>query len=79
MRRRTLNRLRRRPRRLCCPGYDLEADPAERRNVIEEHPEVAARLSDQLGVWSASIPSQAPPPERDEEQLEMLRALGYVD
>jgi len=59
--------------------YDLEADPAERRNVIEEHPEVAARLSDQLGVWSASIPSQAPPPERDEEQLEMLRALGYVD
>ena len=59
--------------------YDLEADPAESRNVIEEHPQVAARLSAELAAWSASIPSQAPPPERDPEQLEMLRALGYVD
>jgi hypothetical protein len=59
--------------------YDLKADPAERRNVIEKHPEVAARLSAELGAWSASIPSHAPPPERDEEQLEMLRALGYID
>jgi arylsulfatase len=59
--------------------YDLEADPAEEVNVIDEHPEVAARLGAELAAWSASIPVQAPPPERDEEQLEMLRALGYVD
>jgi arylsulfatase len=59
--------------------YDLKADPAESRNVIEEHPDVEARLSAELGAWSASIPSNAAPPERDEEQLEMLRALGYVD
>ena len=59
--------------------YDLEQDPAESRNVIDEHPEIAAQLGQELAAWSASIPSQAPPPERDEEQLEMLRALGYVE
>ena len=59
--------------------YDLEVDPAESRNVIDELPKVAARLNAELAAWSASIPSHAPPPERDEEQLEMLRALGYVD
>ncbi len=59
--------------------YDLEADPVESRNVIEEHPDVVAQLSAELDAWSASFPSQAPPPERDEEQLQMLRALGYVD
>jgi arylsulfatase len=59
--------------------YDLDADPAESANVIDAHPEVAAQLEAELRSWSASIPSDAPAPERDEEQLEMLRALGYVD
>ena len=59
--------------------YDRIADPAESANLIDAHPEVAARLDAELRAWSASIPSHAPPPERDEEQLEMLRALGYVD
>jgi len=59
--------------------YDLVADPAESENLIDAHPEVAARLDAELRAWTASIPSDAPPPERDEEQLEMLRALGYVD
>jgi arylsulfatase len=59
--------------------YDLETDPTETENVIAAHPEVAAQLDAELRAWSASIPSNAPPPERDEEQLEMLRALGYVD
>ena len=59
--------------------YDLVADPAESENVIDAHPEVAARLGAELRAWTASIPTDAPPPERDEEQLEMLRALGYVD
>lgn len=59
--------------------YDLEADPAEAVNVIDRHPEVVARLGAELAAWSASIPSRVPAPERDEETLEMLRALGYVD
>ena len=59
--------------------YDLETDPAESENVIAAHPEVTAQLDAALRAWSASIPTDAPPPERDEEQLEMLRALGYVD
>jgi arylsulfatase len=59
--------------------YDLATDPAEQVDVGAQHPEVAAALATELSAWSASIPSQAPPPVRDEEQLEMLRALGYVD
>lgn len=59
--------------------YDLEVDPAESQDVIEEHREAAARLGVEFDAWSASIPTHEPPPERDEEQIEMLRALGYVD
>jgi len=59
--------------------YDLEADPAEKVDVSARYPKVVADLAVELMAWSASIPSHAPPPVRDEEQLEMLRALGYVD
>jgi arylsulfatase A-like enzyme len=59
--------------------YDLEADPAEKVDVSTGHAKLAAELAAELAAWSASIPSHAPAPVRDEEQLEMLRALGYVD
>ena len=59
--------------------YDLEADPAEKQDVSARYPKIAAELSAELAAWSASIPSHVPLPVRDEEQLEMLRALGYVE
>jgi arylsulfatase A-like enzyme len=31
--------------------YDMEADPGQARNVISEHPEVAAKMSDFYDVW----------------------------
>ena len=34
--------------------FDVEADPAERRNVIAEHPETAKRLQSELKAWIAT-------------------------
>ncbi len=34
--------------------YDVEADPAERRNVIADHPELARRLRADLKTWLAT-------------------------
>jgi predicted dehydrogenase/arylsulfatase A-like enzyme len=31
--------------------YDLESDPQEQRNVVEEHPEVAEELGEKLRLW----------------------------
>ena len=58
--------------------YDLAADPSEERDVSAAHPEVAARLAAALERWTATLPP-ARTPERDEQQLEALRTLGYID
>jgi len=34
--------------------FDVEADPAERRNVIAEHPELAGKLRAELKAWLAT-------------------------
>ena len=61
--------------------YDLIHDPEERYNVALEHPEVAARLRQllepRLEVFVQNLEGEMP--ERlSSEQLEALRALGYV-
>jgi len=57
--------------------YDLSVDPAETRNLVEEHPSQARRLAALLprsprpqGPNAAGIPAEA---------MEHLRALGYVE
>jgi arylsulfatase A-like enzyme len=56
--------------------YDLRADPTERRNLIRNRPEVAARLSPLLVRWGEdAAESVALSPEEEER----LRALGYVE
>jgi arylsulfatase A-like enzyme len=35
--------------------FDLRRDPAEKHNVIAEHPEVAQRLEQQLRTWQQSV------------------------
>ena len=35
--------------------YDLQADPAERRDVAKEHPEIRQRLEKQLEAWQAEM------------------------
>lgn len=62
--------------------YDLEADPHETKNLIDERPEVAALLKRQLWRWMANSAPAAPPPAevRVEGQAEeQLRSLGYIE
>ncbi|MBW1876970.1 MAG: sulfatase [Deltaproteobacteria bacterium] len=57
--------------------YDLRADPAESRDVSADHPEVVRRLARHLEEWTKELPGFEAP-DRSEEDLEDLRALGYI-
>ncbi len=57
--------------------FDRTTDPGEKRNVIDEHPEIAADFSRRI----ASIAREPVPADAnslDEETREQLLALGYV-
>jgi choline-sulfatase len=58
--------------------YDLEADPAEARDVAAAHPDVVARMREGLdraiGTYGEAESRRAPDPDA----AERLRALGYV-
>lgn len=61
--------------------YDLEQDPEERSDLAAQQREATARLRRELGS-TLDMPLQGVPPEAaplDEETVESLRALGYVD
>jgi arylsulfatase A-like enzyme len=60
--------------------YDLSSDPKEQANLVSRHRERASELSGQLEAWLERQDSLALAPgrEADEEDLERLRALGYV-
>lgn len=62
--------------------FDAAADSGELENVIEKHPEVAARLRAQADglIKNTQTPwkETVPPLELDEIQLNQLRALGYA-
>ncbi len=60
--------------------YDVVADPEESRNLAQERPEIAERLSRQL----VSLKHAAPAPATDRHEIDpqeraRLRALGYVE
>jgi N-acetylgalactosamine-6-sulfatase len=38
--------------------YDLSVDEAESRNVVDEHPHVAARMTAKLKAWVAELPEE---------------------
>jgi arylsulfatase A-like enzyme len=42
--------------------YDLAADPYESANLVDEHPETAARLAEAVFAWNASLPADAGDP-----------------
>ena len=61
--------------------YDLCLDPHETDNVLDEHPEIAARFEDRLLMMiggESDRPSDDSTIPLDEEALARLRALGYV-
>ena len=60
--------------------YDLQADPGESHNVLEEHPDIAGEFGRRLDVLSRSFRTQEPGPAMlDQAALARLRALGYLD
>ncbi|MCK5571734.1 MAG: sulfatase [Bacteroidetes bacterium] len=61
--------------------FDLKADPLEMTNVVERHPEVAARLSQAIGIWLDTTPAVFSSSDTlvSEEDAKMLEALGYVE
>jgi len=64
--------------------YDVVADPGERENLAERHPDVVERLGGLLQVWQAGgqrvLQGEEVDPETlDPQAREMLRSLGYVE
>jgi len=61
--------------------FNLATDPGEHRNLASEKSAVVRRLQRQLDRWFQGLPP-APHPEKLQltgEQLEELKALGYVE
>lgn len=65
--------------------YDLDADPAERENIIAKQPEIAAELRERLaelvaaGAQAASVEETAYTDQEKEILEERLRDLGYME
>ncbi len=58
--------------------YDLRSDPGQQRNVVDEHPAVAAELRDDVRRWAAGAAAQRAPTVSDPDLEARLEALGYV-
>jgi len=60
--------------------YDIEADPAESRNLAEAHPEVVEKMRARLRSLIESAPEKPVGSEvkMDASTLQQLHALGYV-
>jgi len=60
--------------------YDLAVDPTETTNLAEDLPDIARRLGWELENWFSGYEgADTSPLELDEEDMESLRALGYLD
>ena len=64
--------------------YDRSADPLDRHDLAAEHPDVVERLSRELAAWRkvaerAKLKNDADAAATlSPEELERLRALGYI-
>ena len=63
--------------------YHLTADPGERENLAARHPERVDEFQSYLDRWREAQAERRPPEARTEEltaeELEEMRALGYVN
>ena len=64
--------------------YDLEKDPLEVENILEQQSFVSGYLEQQLFVWlreQEQLRTEAPPESAEitEEQRKRLNSIGYVD
>ena len=64
--------------------FDVNKDPAELRDVAEQHPQDVMRLRRYMDAWTAGFPSTfaefdlPPPNEFQKSAMEGLKALGYA-
>ena len=61
--------------------YEIRSDPMETRNVIADHPDLAALMQTVLDERVTSTDPPVTPtrrPEYSPEELENLRSLGYI-
>jgi arylsulfatase A-like enzyme len=62
--------------------YDVEQDPRELRNLLDEEPEIAARLASKLARFRAERPRIDQPPGPVQPltpaEIENLKELGYI-
>ena len=62
--------------------FNLESDPAETEDLAAKHPEVVERLEQALRghrVETFGTPEDAIDVALDDQMIEEMRALGYVD
>lgn len=59
--------------------YDLKDDPAETTDLAEDNPLTLEILADKIDAWVERFGVAGDIGPRDEEDVERLRALGYVD
>ena len=63
--------------------YDLEQDPAERDEVSRDHPQQTVERISGAGDWLAACRAldgqRGEIQQYDEESLEQLRSLGYLE
>ena len=64
--------------------YDLDNDPGETENLVDELPEIAASLREAVTRWyeapyDAVKGSSGDVGEMDDATREQLKALGYLD
>ncbi len=65
-----------------CELYDIDNDPTEEHNVIDDFPQHAARLDLYLTRWLDAVPAYRPQGGKtraiDPETLRALKNLGYI-
>ena len=59
--------------------YDMTLDPAQRTNVVRQHPEVVASLRRALEGWRTEKHIAHPPRMLSPETKRELQALGYLE
>jgi arylsulfatase A-like enzyme len=59
--------------------YDIVNDPKETMNVVDQHPEIADSLRNDLLAWAErNVKTARPAQQLTKEAEERLRALGYI-
>lgn len=60
--------------------FRLDEDPGELENVADLHPELVAKLTHSIQLWSDAVANRvSDEAELSAEDVEALKALGYVE